>query len=404
MNALQDVRVIDFTEDVAGPNCTKLLADFGADVVKVERPTGDPGRAVPPFFEDLPGADRSLLFLHLNTNKRSITVDRTTARGQQLLKQLIADADVVVEDADPGVMASHGLDFESLSAGNPALVYASITPWGQTGPYARMKLRASELILQAMGGPLNQTGAADREPLKLGGNVAQLQAGVVAAYGIVLGVLRAEAGGGGDHLDISIYETQAGSRDRRSIALTSYAYQGHSSKRIASAGISLVGGVRPCADGYVNVLVVGPEKMNRFVEMIERPDLVDDERLNEPATQVDPAFAEELQGSYIGWLMQHPKQGVVAEAQSRGLLAGAVNTPADLIADPHYRERGVWETIEHPETGPMEYPGRPFIMTASPRPPAGRAPRLGEHNAEVLTDLAGVAPDELPGLRAAGVI
>ena len=207
MNALEGIKVVDFTTDVAGPNCTKLLADFGADVVKVEPPEGDPARNVPPFVADIPGVDRSLLFLHLNTNKRSITVDRTTARGQQLLRTLIADADVVVEDADPGDMATVGLDYDSLATNQPNLVYASITPWGQTGPYARMKLRSSELILQAMGGPVIQTGAADREPIKLGGNVALMQAGIVAAYGIVAAVLRAEAGGGGDYIDASIYET-----------------------------------------------------------------------------------------------------------------------------------------------------------------------------------------------------
>lgn len=404
MQALEGVRVVDFTRNIAGPNCTKLLADFGADVIKVEEAGGDPSRALPPFVGDVPGADRSLLFLHLNTNKRSITIDRQTAHGRDLLRTLIRGAQVVVEDDEPGAMAEFGLNYGSLSADAPELVYASITPWGQTGPYARMKLRASELILQAMGGPVNQTGAVDREPLKLGGNLAQMQAGAVTAFGIVMAVLRAEAGGGGDYLDVSIYETQAGSRDRRSVALTSYAYMGYPSKRIASSGLSLVGGVRPCADGYVNVLVVGPDKMNRFVEMIDRADLVDDERLSQPATQVDPAFVEELQASYLTWLLQRNKREVVAESQSRGLLAGAINTPADLISDPHYRERGVWESIDHAETGPLEYPGRPFIMGATPRAQAGPAPRLGEHNVEVLTGLCGVEAEALPALRAAAVI
>ncbi|MBT5773989.1 MAG: CoA transferase [Dehalococcoidia bacterium] len=404
MNALEGIKVVDFTTDVAGPNCTKLLADFGADVVKVEPPEGDPARNVPPFVADIPGVDRSLLFLHLNTNKRSITVDRTTARGQQLLRTLIADADVVVEDADPGDMATVGLDYDSLATNQPNLVYASITPWGQTGPYARMKLRSSELILQAMGGPVIQTGAADREPIKLGGNVALMQAGIVAAYGIVAAVLRAEAGGGGDYIDVSIYETQAGTRDRRTTYLTSYAYQGSPGKRVAGTGLSLVGGVRPCADGYVNLLVLGPARTNQFVDMIGRPDLTDDPRMLESPTTIDPAFAEDIQASFLGWLMQHNKQEIVAEAQSRGILAGAVNTPADLVADPHYRERGVWETVDHPETGPVEYPGRPFKLSATPRPTATAAPHLGQHNAEVLAERCAVDPSELPALRAAGVI
>ena len=404
MNALEGINVVDFTRDVAGPNCTKLLADFGADVVKVEPPEGDPSRNMPPFVADLPGVDRSLLYLHLNTNKRSITVDRTTARGQQLLRALIADAHVVVEDCDPGELATVGLDYDTLAEGHANLVYASITPWGQTGPYARMKLRSSELILQAMGGPVIQTGAADREPLKLGGNVALMQAGIVAAFGIVSAVLRAEAGGGGDHVDVSIYETQAGTRDRRTTYLTSYAYQGHPGKRVAGTGLSLIGGVRPCLDGYVNLLALGPARTNQFVDMIGRPDLVDDARMLQSPTTIDPAFVEQVQASFLGWLMQHTKREIVAEAQRRGLIAGAINTPADLVSDPHYRERGVWETVDHPETGPVEYPGRPFRMSATPRPAARAAPRLGEHNAEVLAERCGIEPSELPALRASGVI
>ncbi len=404
MNALEGIKVVDFTTEVAGPNCTKLLADFGADVIKVEPPEGDPSRNVPPFVGDVPGVDRSLLFLHLNTNKRSITVDRTTAQGQELLRSLIAGADVVVEDDDPGGMATHGLDYASLATNHASLVYASITPWGQTGPYARMKLRSSELILQAMGGPVIQTGAADREPLKLGGNVALMQAGIVAAYGIVAAVLRAEADGGGDHIDVSIYETQAGTRDRRTTYFTAYAYTGFPGKRVAGTGLSLVGGVRPCLDGYVNLLVIGPARTNQFVDMIGRPDLTDDPRMLESPTAIDPAFAEEVQASFLGWLMQHTKLEIVAEAQSRGILAGAVNSPADLVGDPHYRERGVWETVDHPETGPVEYPGRPFKMSATPRPTAAAAPRLGQHNAEVLAERCDVDPSELPALRAAGVI
>ena len=404
MNALEGIKVVDFTTGVAGPNCTKLLADFGADVVKVEPPEGDPSRNVPPFVADVPGVDRSLLFLHLNTNKRSITVDPTTERGLQLLWTLIEGAHVVVEDSDPGAMRYLGLDYEECSGRNPDLVYASITPWGQTGPYARMGLRSSELILQAMGGPVIQTGAGDREPLKLGGNVALMQAGIVAAFGIVSAVLRAEAGGGGDHLDVSIYETQAGTRDRRTTYLTSYAYQGHPGKRVAGTGLSLVGGVRPCLDGYVNLLVLGPARTNQFVDMIGRPDLTDDPRMLQSPTAIDPAFAEDVQASFLAWLMQHTKQEIVAESQRRGILAGAVNSPADLVADPHYRERGVWETVDHPETGPVEYPGRPFRMSATPRPTARPAPRLGQHNAEVLTNHCAVDPAELPALRAAGVI
>lgn len=403
MNALDGVRVLDLTTGAAGPNCTKLLADFGADVVKVEPRTGDPTRSTPPFAGDVPGPERSLLFLHLNTNKRSVTINPTRSAGRDLLRRLAETAHIIVEDGEPGALAAMGLDYATVSGSRPDVVYVSITPWGQTGPYAEMRLRAAELTYQGMGGPVLQTGSAAREPLKLGGQLAQLQAGVVAAYAAVITLFRAEDGGGGDHVDVSIYQTQAGTRDRRTISMTAYAYVGMSARRTPNAGISLAGGVKPTADGYINLLATGRQRMDQFVEMIGRDDLIGDPRLIQQPTTLEPAFVEEVAASYLGWLVQQGKREAVAEAQRRGLLAGVVNTPEDLVSDPHYRERGVWEAIEHPVAGTFEYPGRPFIMSETPRPFARRAPMLGEHNAEVLGEL-GVAASELPQLYADGVI
>jgi crotonobetainyl-CoA:carnitine CoA-transferase CaiB-like acyl-CoA transferase len=308
----------------------------------------------------------------------------------------------VVESGEPGELEALGLGYEELSAEHPGLVYASITPWGQSGPYAAMGLRASEITLQAMGGPMNATGNPEREPLKLGGYTAQLQAGSVAAFGIVSAILRVEAGGEGDHIDVSIYETQAGTRDRRTSSLTSYFYQGTTSRR-TMGGFALASGVRPAADGHFNLIATGGERLNQFVEMIGRDDLVGDPRLQQPVVSLDPAFVEEIGASYIAWAIERPKREIVAEAQRRTLLSGAVNTPADLLDDPHYRERGTWELVDHPSTGAVEYPGRPFIMSQTPRQPARRAPLLGEHNAEVLAEI-GIAAEDLPLLRANGVI
>ncbi|MFN8639711.1 MAG: CoA transferase [Dehalococcoidia bacterium] len=402
MQALEGIRVIDFSTGVAGPSCTKMLADFGADVIKVEPAGGDPARSMPPFAKDEPGLERSLLFLHLNTNKRSITLDPRSEQGHALLHDLIATAQVVVEDGEPGELAALGLGYDELAAEHPGLVYASITPWGQTGPYASIGLRASEITLQAMGGPMNATGSPDREPLKLGGYTASLQAGSVAAFGIVAAVLRVEAGGEGDHIDVSIYETQAGTRDRRTSSLTSYFYQGSVSKRVMG-GFALASGVRPAADGHFNLIATGTARLNQFVEMIGRDDLIGDPRLDQPPVMLDPAFVEEVGASYIAWAIDKPKREIVAEAQRRTLLSGAINTPADLLDDPHYRERGTWEVVDHPTTGPVEYPGRPFIMSETPRVAARRAPLLGEHNVEVLTEL-GVAHADLELLAAQGVI
>src|SRR5688572_21648078 len=190
---LEGLRVLDLTTDVAGPFATKMLADFGADVLKVEPPEGDPARRFGPFPGDEAHPERSGLFLHLNTNKRSITLDPSSEVGAARIRGLAARHDVVVEDYAVGDSERWGWDWTALSADRPEFIMCSVTPFGQTGPYR--DYRGSEITLQAMGGPLHQTGHIEREPLKLGGHVAHYHAGLVAALGILTTLRRVEAGG-----------------------------------------------------------------------------------------------------------------------------------------------------------------------------------------------------------------
>ena len=384
---LSGTRVLDLTSNVAGPYATKLLADFGVDVIKVEPPDGDPARGEAPFFGEKPHIEGSLRFLHLNTSKRSVTLDLDSEDGVAALRKLIAGADILIEDFAPGRLAALGLDFEALSELRPGLVLTSITPWGQTGPYAGYQL--TDLTAQAMAGPLIWTGSRDREPLKNAGSLAMHQAGGVAALATIAAYLRQERSGEGDWVDVSIYETQAGSRDRVTPYLTNHSYSGYELKR-AAAGVSLASGVRPCRDGYVHILGTGnPRRLNSFLMMIGRPELVGDERLKGALALVDPALVEDIEASYLGWLMQREKRDAIEEAQQHNLLAGPINSPADLVSEPHFIDRGAWEQIDHPHTDAQTYPGRPFIMSDSPRPIASRAPTLGEHSADVLDALNG---------------
>ncbi|MEE8471140.1 MAG: CoA transferase, partial [Dehalococcoidia bacterium] len=179
-HALSDVKVLDLTWHIAGPYCTKLLADYGAEVIKVEKPgEGDPTRRMGPFFKDDPHSEKSGPFLHLNTNKKGITLNLKTATGKKILRELVADVDVLVESFRPRVMLGLGLDYPALEKINPGLVMVSISSFGQTGPYRDFK--ASEIVEYAMGGEMCSTGIADRDPLKIGGNVVQYQAGTTAA-------------------------------------------------------------------------------------------------------------------------------------------------------------------------------------------------------------------------------
>lgn len=380
---LHGMRVIDFTSDVAGPYATKLLADFGADVIKVEPPTGDTSRHSPPFFHNQPHPEGSARFLALNTNKRSIVADLETADGRDFILKLIATASVVVEDFAPGYLAERGLAYEQLDGIRPGVVLTSITPWGQSGPY--LGYRQSDITAQAMAGPMLWTGSLEREPLKNAGEFAHYHAGIAAALATAMAYVRQQRAGHGDWIDISIYESQAASRDRSSPYLTTHSYTGMEPRR-GHTGMRVASGTRPALDGYVSIM--GSRRMPAFLEMIGCADLLADGRVAGPPHLFPPELIDEMEGRYLVWLMQHTKREAVADAQRHRLLSGTVNTIVDVLADPHFQTRGVWETIDHPHTGPVVYPGRPFLMTKSPRPNAGPAPLLGEHTHEIQDDLA----------------
>lgn len=380
--ALEGISVIDLSRGIAGSHATKLLADFGAAATKVEPPGGGPLRHRGPFKDDMPHPETSAPFLFLNTNKRGVVADLTQADQRTLVRQLAATADVVVEDFAPGELTSLGLDLDAVRAARTSLVVCSITPFGRTGPYAGFV--ATDIVLQAMGGAMYSTGHAGREPLRLGGSFAEWHAGLAGALAVLLAVRRAEATGEGDHLDVSIYETQAGSKDRRQLALLAHSYSGTVSRRRETA-FAICSGVRPCADGYLNLLGNGP-RLPAVLRMIGRADLLDRPELHGPEDCIPLELVDEIETSYLAWTVARPMREALAIAQEHRILGGTVHSIADVLADPVFRGRGLWETIEHPYTGPVEYPGRPFIMPASPRPPARRAPLLGEHTDEVMRE------------------
>ncbi len=384
--SLSGVRVIDLTRGIAGPYASLLLADQGAEVLKLEPPGGDPSRHFGPFPHDIPHPERSGLFLHLNRHKRSIVVDPASDAGAALIHSLAAKAHIVLEDYVPGSAATWGWGWETLHAAHPALVMTSITPFGQSGPYRHY--RGSELTLQAIGGPLYTNGHQDREPLKLAGHYALYHAGSVAALATLIALRRAEATGAGDRVDVAIHECQAGCRDRQSTNLTIAAYTGLAVRRLSAAEFRMGTGVRVCQDGYVNIMG-GANRLPRLLGLIGRTDLSEHPQLMAPLGSVPEDLVTEVEGAYAAWLKTMTKRDAVAAAQAAGLLAGAVYTVADVLQDPHFQARHVWDTIDHPATGPLQYPGRPFILTRSPRRAPQRAPLLNEH---VDTITAGVPP------------
>ena len=403
--ALSDITVLDFTHWIAGPYCSKLLADYGADVVKVERPgSGDAARAMGPFPNDEPHPEKSGTFLHLNTNKRSITLDLKTDGGRRAALALAARADVAIESFRPGTMERFGLGFDALSAANPALVMTSISNFGQTGPYRDW--RGSEIIFYGMGGELYSTGVREREPVKLGGTVGMYQAGAVAAYATLGAIFAARDEGAGQRVDVSLMETQAGSIDRRMSMLLAYQYNGDVSGRVPMGSASGSGGypsgTYPCADGYFQV-TGGNNYFDRARDMLGNPpELAGDEWLT-PEAQMDDEMAGLFDAVFYPWLLDRTKREIWETAQRSKVLSGPLNTMEDLNRDPVFRERGAFAEIDHPIAGELTYPGRPFIMGATPWAIRRPAPTLGQHTDEILSEI-GATAEEVEDMRARGAV
>jgi crotonobetainyl-CoA:carnitine CoA-transferase CaiB-like acyl-CoA transferase len=401
--ALADIRVLDLTHYIAGPYCTKLLADFGADVIKIERPDGgDPARRYGPFPLDEPHPEKSALFLHLNTNKRGITLNLKSSAGRDLFKTLVREVDILVENFSPRVMPNLGLAYEILEQLNPRLVMTSISNFGQTGPYRDYK--AQDIVIYAMGGAMQQTGVPDREPLKMAGNLMQYQGGAMAATATMVGLYAAQLQGIGQHLDVSLFETHAGTVDRRSTFLMAYAYAGEEGRRrdFGPQGI-LPRGIYPCQDGYIYIHVTD-QWWPRLVQMLEQPDLLTDPRFATPAARLSTEHQPAFDAIFYPWLLERTKQEIMERAQAARVLATAVNTPEDVLKDGHFQARGYFVEVTHPEAGCVTQPGAPFHMAETPWGIRRPAPRLGQHNEEIYGGMLGLSKEGLMVLREQGAI
>jgi len=402
--ALSGVKVLDLTWYTAGPYCTKLLADYGAEVLKVEKAgTGDPARRMGPFYKNDPHPEKSGLFLHLNTNKKGITLNLKTTTGQKILKELVKDADILVESFSPRVMPNLGLSYRILEKINPKLVMASISNFGQTGPYRNFK--ATEIVEYAMGGEMYSTGIDGREPIKLGGNVVQYQAGNVAAVAVIGALFAAEDQGIGQYLDISITETQAGGADRRSTYLMGYSFAGVITTRWPPPRESvrmlcMPQGVYPCKDGFVNTLSL-PQWWSRYAKLVGQPELVDDPRF---ANIFSHEAGLEFDAIWYDWLADHTKNELLEKFVDARIAGAPVSTPEDLLDNPQLKHREYFVEIDHPETGKVTYPGAPFKMSETPWKIQHPAPLLGQHNEEIYCHRMGYSKEELVKLREGGII
>jgi crotonobetainyl-CoA:carnitine CoA-transferase CaiB-like acyl-CoA transferase len=386
---------LDLSDSYAGPYCTKLLADFGADVVKVERPhSGDPSRHVGPFRDDLPNPEASGTFLYLNTNKRSITLNFETRSGRELLARLLSETDVVVESHAPGKLAEWGLAYDDLQRYNPRIVLTSITPFGQESPWRDWK--AEDLNLTASSGLMSITGDPEREPLKIAGHQAYYNAGISAFGGTMMAVHAQEVLGIGQHVDVSIADTMTFMIDAPRVS----AYSLGRDPRGRAGRTANRGSLYPAKDGHI-IFNTGPSRpFETLVEMTGDERFLD-ERFQSPEGRAQ--YADDIQALLTPWLLEHGKEEFYHFGQARGQLHGYVASPEDLLRSEQLLERGFFVEVDHPIAGTLTYPGAPYKLSQTPWR-SGRAPLLGEHNEEVYCGRLGLSREELTLLRRTGVI
>jgi len=396
-SALTGIRVVDLSEGVAGGYCTKLLADYGADVIKIERPgDGDPVRRQGPFASPANPAETGALHLYINTNKRSVTLDLGCATGQDLLRKLLDRADALIDDRPVGALDAIGLTRAVRQERYPRLVTTLLSAFGQDGPYS--SAQATNLTAFATGGQMALTGDGDREPLKNGGYQADYQGGLNAFAATLAGLWAAGESGDGDEIDISAMECMASSLE---LMLNTYSYTRNDLWGGRRGNImSSVVGIYPCADGYLGVHAM-PRNWPALARLMDAEWMIEDERFHDQATRLQ--HEDELRATVYAWAADKEKKDVYARAGRMRAPVAYVHDMADLLVSPQLEARQYFQSVDHPLAGTHTYPGPPIRMSETPWRP-GRAPLLGEHTADVLGSELGLSAADLGVLRGQGVI
>jgi formyl-CoA transferase/CoA:oxalate CoA-transferase len=391
---LDDLFVIDLTRALAGPYCTLMLGDLGARVIKIETPDGgdDTRGWGPPFING-----ESAYFLGINRNKESVTVNLKSPDGRQVLWRLIRRADVLVENFRAGTMDRLGFGYPAVHAANPRLVYASISGFGQDGPYRERT--AYDLILQGMGGLMGTTGEEGGPPVKVGIAVTDIAAGMFAAYGILAALRVRDHTGRGQLVDVAMLDAQVAWMTYQA---GYYFATGENPKRLGSAHPSLVPyQAFRTQDGYVNVAVGSEGIWARFVEAIGAPHLATDPRFRTNADRV--AYRDELIGVLTPLFAARTTAAWVGVLEPAGVPAGPIYLMSDLFNDPQVRHRHMLQELEHPRAGRIRQTGVPIKLSETPGHVAAPPPILGEHTDGVLREL-GYSARDIADMRRRGAV
>jgi crotonobetainyl-CoA:carnitine CoA-transferase CaiB-like acyl-CoA transferase len=408
-------RVLDLTDE-KGFLCGKILGDLGADVIKVERPGGDPARNIGPFYSDKPHPERSLYWFAYNVNKRGITLNLESADGRELFKKLVRSVDIVVESFSPGYLEGLGLGYKNLrEVTEGKIVMTSISSFGQEGPYKDYK--ASDLGIMAMSGCMSLLGDPDRPPVRTSIPVSYMWAGSYAALGTMMALFHRQMTGVGQHVDVSAQASAAWAADT---APFYWEAEGTLTKRVgnAIAGRSIHGAVMkaayPCKDGHVCWLIYGARAggitNKETVKWMNEKGMATEWLKSKDWDKFDPAHSsqedfDQIMGPVGEFLAGLSKAEFQEESVKRRIMGYPVSSAKDIMENPQLKSRGVWQELEHPELGAsITYPGSWVKMTRSDCGIRRRAPLIGEHNQEIYVKELGLSPADLAVLKQGNII
>ncbi|MCP1619580.1 CaiB/BaiF CoA transferase family protein [Metapseudomonas otitidis] len=404
--ALSHIRVLDLSRVLAGPWSGQILADLGADVIKVERPgSGDDTRAWgPPFLKDESGRDTSeaAYFLSANRNKQSVTIDFTQPEGQALVRKLAAESDILIENFKVGGLAAYGLDYESLKAINPRLIYCSITGFGQFGPYA--KRAGYDFMIQGLGGLMSLTGRSDQEegagPVKVGVALTDILTGLYSSVAILAALTARETTGRGQHIDMALLDVQVACLANQAM---NYLTTGVPPRRLGNAHPNIVPYQDfPTADGDFILTVGNDGQFRKFCEVAGHPEWADDPRFASNKARV--ANRAELIPLIRQATVFKTTAEWVAALEAVGVPCGPINDLAAVFEDPQVLARGLKVELPHALAGAVAQVASPLRLSDTPVEYRMAPPRLGEHTASVLERVLGLSAEAIERLRQEGVV
>jgi CoA:oxalate CoA-transferase len=394
MKPLENVKVLDLTRVLAGPYASMMMADFGAEIIKIESPkTGDDSRAFGPFV-----GKESAYFMSLNRGKRSMTMNLKSPKAQELFKKMVKKVDVVLENYRPGTMEKFGLGYEEIKKINPNIIYTACSGFGHTGPYS--KKPAYDVIVQGMGGIMSITGQENGEPTRVGASVGDLTAGLFAVIGTLTALYNREKTGVGQKVDVAMLDCQVAILEN---AISRYLVNGVAPGPIGNRHPSITPfEAFKAKDGYVIIAVGNDRLWKKFCDLINRPELIEDERFVSNAKRTENQ--KQLKAILDTIFPDKTVDEWLEAIDGAGIPCGPINTVDRVMKDPQVLARDMIVEVDHPVAGKFKMPGLPIKLSETPGAVESPAPLLGQHTEELLHELLGLSKEEVAKLKEEGAL